>query len=87
MATRTGARSTGKAAGSGGRTRRGPSGRGGRGRGKPAPSGPMGLLQRVTSTLGRTGGRGASAGGGIASKATGFVRGFLSGGGRGKRRR
>jgi hypothetical protein len=48
----------------------------------------MGLLNRVTSMVGRTGGRGARGGGNIASKATGFVRGFLSGGQtRGRRRR
>jgi hypothetical protein len=74
MATRTRARRSSRARGAA------------RGRGKPAPSGPRGLLNRVTSTLGRTSGRG----GGIRGKAANFVRGFVSGGGanrRGRRRR
>jgi hypothetical protein len=45
-------------------------------------------VNRVVSTIGRTGGRGARGGGGMASKATNFVSGFLSGGQkRGRRRR
>jgi hypothetical protein len=46
----------------------------------------MGLLNRITSTVGRTGGRGASRAGGLAGKAGSFVQGFMSGGG-GRRRR
>jgi hypothetical protein len=47
----------------------------------------MGLVNRVTSMIGRTGGRGARGGGGMATKASGFVRGFLSGGGQRRRGR
>jgi hypothetical protein len=94
MATRTGTRSAGRrGASTGGRITagRGRAGRPARGRGKAAPSGPMGLVNRVTTMIGRTGGRGARGGGSLASKATGFVSGFLSGGNtkgrRGRRRR
>jgi hypothetical protein len=49
----------------------------------------MGLVNRVTSMIGRTGGRGARGGGSMANKAASFVSGFLSGGQgrRGRRRR
>ena len=47
----------------------------------------MGLLNQVTGRLGGTGRRGANTGGGLASKATSFVSGLLSGGGRTGRRR
>ena len=90
MATKTRARnrSAGRAARTGGRITggRGAAGRAGRGR-SAAPSGPMGLLSRITSTVGRSGGRGASQGGGLASQASSFVRGFMGSGGRGGRRR
>jgi hypothetical protein len=64
-------------------------GRSTRGRGSAKPSGPMGLLNRVTSGLGRTGGRGGSTGGSFATKASSFVSGFLGSGkkGSGRRRR
>jgi hypothetical protein len=54
-------------------------------RGHGRASGPVGLLNRVTSTLGRTSGRGR----GVRGNAADFVRGFLSGGstGRSGRRR
>jgi hypothetical protein len=94
MATRTGTRSAGrKGASPGGRITAGRSraGRPARGRGKAAPTGPMGLVNRVSDMIGRTGGRGAHGGGNVAAKASGFVRGFLSGGNgkgrRGRRRR
>ena len=91
MATRTGARPTGRSAGSGGRIAAG-RGRANRprfGRAKKTSSGPMGMVSRVAETIGRTGGRAARGGGGMAGKAVGFVQGFLSGGQkkRGRRRR
>lgn len=57
--------------------------------GNPKPGGPGGLLNQITGRLGRSGGRrGAGKGGGsLASKASGFVGGFLSGGGKSGRRR
>jgi hypothetical protein len=62
-----------------------------RGGGRAAPGGASSLVNRVTGMLGRSGRRGASTGGGVASRATNFVRGFLGGGsaarrGRGRRR-
>ena len=79
-----------------GRTRAGRVG-GRRGGGRSTPGGPAGLVSRVTGMLGRgNAGRGrgrgsGAAGGGMASRATSFVRGFMSGGstarrGRGRRR-
>ena len=63
-------------------------GRSTRGRSSAKPSGPMGLLNRVTHGLGHTGGRGKSTGGGFATKASSFVSGFLNNGkDRGGRRR
>ncbi len=63
-------------------------GRSTRGAGSAKPTGPMGLLNRVTSGLGRTGARGRSTGGDFATKASSFVSGFLSSGkDRGGRRR
>jgi|Tabmets5t2r1_1033131.scaffolds.fasta_scaffold158422_2 hypothetical protein len=90
MATRTGTRSAGrKGASTGGRITagRGRAGRPARGRGKAAPKGPMGLLNRVTSMVGRGGGRGARGGGSMVNKASNFVNGFLSGGDKGRRGR
>jgi hypothetical protein len=68
-----------------------------RGGGRSTPGGAAGLVNRVTGVLGRGGGsrgrRGSgAAGGGLANRATSFVRGFMSGGsarrrGRGRRRR
>jgi hypothetical protein len=61
-----------------------------RGRGAQSPSGPMGLLRRVAGTMSRGRGRGRRpkpGGVGLAAKATGFVRGFLRGGGRASRGR
>jgi hypothetical protein len=83
MPTRTGTRSTGRrGASAGGRIAagRGRAGRPARGRGKSAPSGPMGLLNRVTSTIGRSGSTRGRGRGGITTNAANFVRGFLSGG-------
>jgi hypothetical protein len=65
-----------------------------RGGGRSTPSGAGGLVSRVTGMLGRGGGargRRGAAGGGLATRATSFVRGFMSGGsasrrGRGRRR-
>jgi hypothetical protein len=62
-----------------------------RGGGRSKPGGPASLVNRVTGMLGGSGRRGASTGGGFAGRATGFVRGFMSGGsparrGRGRRR-
>jgi hypothetical protein len=64
-----------------------------RGGGRSTPGGPAALVSRVTGMLGGSGRRGGSTGGGgIASRATSFVRGFMSGGGpargrtRGRRR-
>jgi hypothetical protein len=63
-------------------------GRSTRRRSSAKPSGPMGLLNRVTHGLGHTGGRGKSTGGGFATKGSSFVSGFLnSGKDRGGRRR
>ena len=88
MATRTRRQSYRSAGRGGGRIPRGRATRG-RGRGGSAkPGGPMGLLSQITGQLGRTGGRGATkGGGGLASKATSFVSGFMSGGGKSGRRR
>jgi hypothetical protein len=87
MATKTRKQSYRRAGRSGGRITGGRATRG-RGRGGSAkPGGPMGLLNQLTSQIGRTGGRGAKKGGGLASKATNFVGGFLSGGGKSGRRR
>ena len=87
MATKTRKQSYRRAGRSGGRITGGRATRG-RGRGGSAkPGGPMGLLNQLTSQLGRTGGRGASKGGGLASKATNFVSGFMGGGGKSGRRR
>ncbi len=66
-----------------------------RGGGRSTPGGASGLVNRVTGMLGRgAGSRGrrgsGAAGGGLATRATSFVRGFMSGGparrGRGRRR-
>jgi hypothetical protein len=67
-----------------------------RGGGRSTPSGAAGLVSRVTGMLGRGAGsrgrrRSGAAGGGLATRATSFVRGFMSGGsasrrGRGRRR-
>jgi hypothetical protein len=87
VATKTRKQSYRRAGRSGGRITGGRASRG-RGRGGSAkPGGPMGLLNQLTSQVGRTGGRGASKGGGLASKAQNFVSGFLSGGGKSGRRR
>ena len=60
----------------------------GRGRSGSTPGGPMGLINQITSQLGSGGGRRSSkGGGGMASTATNFVRGFMSGGGKSGRRR
>jgi hypothetical protein len=86
MATKT--RTRPKANRPGRRSGGGRSGRSGGGRSQPG--GPAALVSRVTGMLGGTGRRGASTGGGIASRAAGFVRGFMGGGGgtsrRGRRR-
>ena len=63
-----------------------------RGGGRSQPGGPASIVSRVTGMLGGggAGGRGrrsGGAGGGLASKATGFVRGFMSSGGSAKSRR
>jgi hypothetical protein len=81
--TRTGARSrTARRAGRTGERRFA------RGRGAQSPSGPLGLLSRVAGTMSRGRGRRPKPGGvGLAAKATGFVRGFLRGGGRASRGR
>ena len=63
-----------------------------RGGGRSTPGGPAALVSRVTGMLGGSGRRGASSGGGLATKASSFVRGFMGGGGpargrtRGRRR-
>jgi hypothetical protein len=66
-----------------------------RGGGRSTPGGAAGLVNRVTGMLGRNAGsrgtRRGSTGGGLATRATSFVRGFMSGGsasrrGRGRRR-
>jgi hypothetical protein len=68
-----------------------------RGGGRSTPGGAAGLVNRVTGMLGRgAGSRGrrgtGTAGGSLATRATSFVRGFMSGGssparrGRGRRR-
>jgi hypothetical protein len=71
-----------------------------RGGGRSTPGGAAGLVNRVTGMLGRGGGgrgaggrgrRGGAGTGGLANRATSFVRGFMSGGsasrrGRGRRR-
>jgi hypothetical protein len=66
----------------GGRTKRS----GGR---SAKPGGPMGLLNQITGQRGGRGGRGgrANKGGGLATKASSFVSGFLGGGGKSGRRR
>jgi hypothetical protein len=66
------------------RTNRGGRRRGG---GRSQPGGPAALVSRVTGMLGGTGRRGASTGGSLTSRAAGFVRGFMSGGSAGTRRR
>jgi hypothetical protein len=63
-----------------------------RGGGRSTPGGAAGLVNRVTGMLGRgAGSRGrrgsGSAGGGMATRATSFVRGFMSGGGPARRGR
>jgi hypothetical protein len=65
-----------------------------RGGGRATPGGPASLVSRVTGMLGSGSGRrsGSTGGGGLANRATSFVRGFMSGGGpargrtRGRRR-
>jgi hypothetical protein len=47
----------------------------------------MGLLNQVSGRLAGTRGRGAGKGGGLATKASSFVSGFLGGGGKSGRRR
>jgi hypothetical protein len=47
----------------------------------------MGLLNQISGQLGGRGGRGANKGGGLATKASSFVSGFLGGGGKSGRRR
>jgi hypothetical protein len=71
------------------RTGRATGPRGARGRGRSAPGGAGGIVSQITGMMSRGGGRGASrgGGGGMAAKATNFVSGFLSGGGRGTRGR
>jgi hypothetical protein len=61
-----------------------------RGGGRSTPGGASGLVNRVTGMLGRgAGGRGrrrsGAAGGGLATRATSFVRGFMNGGSAGRR--
>ncbi len=86
MAIKTKKQSNRGAARSGGRIT---GGRAGRGRGGGStPGGPMGMLNQITGRLGRSTGRRKNKGGGsLASKASGFVSGFLSGGGKSGRRR
>ena len=66
------------------RTNRGGRRRGG---GRSQPGGPAALVSRVTGMLGNSGRGRASAGGGLVNRATGFVRGFMSGGNTSTRRR
>jgi hypothetical protein len=66
------------------RTNRGGRRRGG---GRSQPGGPAALVSRVTGMLGGSGRRGASTGGGLVTRASGFVRGFMSGGNTSTRRR
>ena len=64
-------------------------------RSTPQAGGPKGLLNQITGRIGGAsrgrggakGGRGGAKSGGLASQASGFVRGFLSSGGRSGRRR
>jgi hypothetical protein len=66
------------------RTNRGGRRRGG---GRSEPGGPAALVNRVTGMLGSSGRGRTRASGGLVSRATGFVRGFMSGGSAGTRRR
>jgi hypothetical protein len=88
VATKTRGRTARRTTRSGGRITGARGMRSARARGRSRQGGRNGLMGQITNMLGRAGSRGTSSGGGMASRATGFVRGFLSGGSqRGRRRR